>query len=287
MRRLILALCLLWSTSAGAITKPVYGTKVNKQLTISQGIIGAWLLNEGSGTTAYDSSGVVSPNNLTIQGTTLPTWVTGAYGPALSFPAANTDSVVYGALTVSPPFTVALSLNPSQTASYVYVTDVNNSGNHRVAQNASSAWEVSGLIGSVLPAAVSGTRQTVVYEWTSTTAAYLNVGGTPVTGTTTAKTWNNTIYIGGRSSGTSGFQGIIDYAIVWNRALSASEITLLNSDPFAPYRRPAVFQILRNDQPRGRDALAWLGWLGWLTPWAANDDTVLFHEKRRLFGALP
>ena len=94
-----------------SIVKPAYGILVNPSLAISSGLVGAWLFNDGSGTTAHDSSGTGAHGTLT--GASAPTWQTGAYGgTALLFPGA--PNVGYVAI---PP--IAALFSPLVTQSVV------------------------------------------------------------------------------------------------------------------------------------------------------------------------
>lgn len=60
--------------------KPPLGARINSSHPLAQGLIGAWLMNEGGGATAYDISG--KNNNGAING---PTWTASKLGRGLSF----------------------------------------------------------------------------------------------------------------------------------------------------------------------------------------------------------
>ena len=279
MRRLLLALVLFWPLAAGAITKPAYvaGQMVNKSLPINNGLVLAWLLNENSGTVANDSSGY--GNTGTLQGTPTPTWNTGTYGPAVLFPASNANSVIYSPITMTPPFTLFMSVNPSQVAAYAYVAMAVNTGNYSLAQNMSTDWELVSVVQNIIAPAI-GTQVFLTYIANSATSFTIYVGNVPQTAVAGAVTWSSGFYFGGRQSGTNGFSGTGDFMFAWNRALSAGEIATLNANPFAPYaagcnclrrirqaprwvtQQQCCDDSARLDPPRARDVLASLA-MGW------------------------
>ncbi len=66
------------------------------------GLVGCWMFDEGSGTTAFDSSGNGNDGTLVLaDGAVSPAWVSGKYGSALSFDGVDD----YVALTAQPPIT--------------------------------------------------------------------------------------------------------------------------------------------------------------------------------------
>lgn len=64
--------------------KPPLGVRHNLAHPLSSGLVGHWLMNEGSGANLYDSS---SQNN--SGAITTPTWLPGPLGPELDLPSAS------------------------------------------------------------------------------------------------------------------------------------------------------------------------------------------------------
>jgi Concanavalin A-like lectin/glucanases superfamily len=77
---------------------------------LARGLVGAWELTEGSGRTAYDSSGY--GNHGTLTG--FPTWVGGRSGSVLSF--NGTTDYVSIKRTISDDFTLSVWFNTSSSA---------------------------------------------------------------------------------------------------------------------------------------------------------------------------
>ena len=74
------------------VMKPLFGTPLNLGHPLAQGLVGSWLLNEGSGNKAYDSSGQVNHGtlvNISNPPTSTSGWAAGAYGGGLLFNGVN------------------------------------------------------------------------------------------------------------------------------------------------------------------------------------------------------
>ena len=69
------------------ILKPPLGTQLNYSHPLSQGLVGYWLMNEGSGNQLNDLS--LNGNDLAFYNT--PQWVTGESGRAIELVQANAD----------------------------------------------------------------------------------------------------------------------------------------------------------------------------------------------------
>ena len=233
-----------------SIVKPAYGILVNPSLAISSGLVGAWLFNDGSGTTAHDSSGTGAHGTLT--GASAPTWQTGAYGgTALLFPGA--PNVGYVAI---PP--IAALFSPLVTQSVVIGVKSNggNGNNGRLidlqsvgdasGQNVNNirwtdnvsllAFDANGkyITSSVAPAP---NVQSVVATTKNNTAGVLYLNSTATAGTINDGNNANHITVGDRGSrtGSHTFGGYIEFVYLYNRVLSPTEIAQLNAAPFAPY----------------------------------------------------
>ena len=88
MKRLLiiaLILCLTASTF-GWQQKPILGRQIDWSHSLSDGLVGLWLMNEGSGNTVADLSG-----NGLLQTLSGPEWVASKYGPGVSYISGNSD----------------------------------------------------------------------------------------------------------------------------------------------------------------------------------------------------
>ncbi len=210
------------------------------------GLVGYWSMDEGGGSIAHDFSG--NQNGGTLLGTSLPTWGSGKRNTALNFTFAgssylnipNSSSLNFGSgdLTVSgwikPSF-----LNDAGGVVYKGATTFNTNG---------SGWEVrerssgtkriefclnagSGTcnrisntnLGSLIP----NTWYFFAYTYVRSTGnvqAYLN-NAPPISGTNTTSTYTDSypLQIGTAENGS--IDGAIDDIKVYNRALSAAEVT--------------------------------------------------------------
>ncbi|MDB6109038.1 MAG: type sorting protein [Pedosphaera sp.] len=207
--------------------------------TVANGLIGYWKLDEGSGITTADASGNNNAGAL-ING---PTWLTpGKVGPAaLQFNAASLQ-------LVSVPD--AVSLDPTNGLTITaWVNAANWSGNRRVLQKGDGdnqyrllaeggvfKFDLSGVgsLTTTLPAV--GTYVHVAGTWNGTTMAiyYNGVLKASLAAAGTNRTTTDTLAIGAKNgSGTAGdyFQGTLDDVRVYNRGLSASEISVVMAPP--------------------------------------------------------
>jgi hypothetical protein len=201
------------------------------------GLVAAYGMNEGAGTSVSDSSG--QSHTGTAVGTS---WVDGKYGKALSFngtsslvTVADTPALRLGnALTLSAwakPATVTnwrslitKNLAARQGASYaLYASNGTSNG------NTPSGWLETGgqvkQVGGVTPlAADAWTHVAITYDG-STARLYVNgtlVAEVPVTGALDQD--GGALTIGGNTAWGEFFSGPIDEVRIYNRALDATQI---------------------------------------------------------------
>ncbi len=91
------------------IQKPPLGTPINWGHPLAQGLVGCWLMNEGGGLYAFDSSGRNNKGALT----NLPLWYPGKSGTALSFDGSydHVDTTIINGvagLVANGPYTVCV-----------------------------------------------------------------------------------------------------------------------------------------------------------------------------------
>ena len=236
--------------NAGAVGRDSFtfkvsdGTSDSNVATISVTILpasgerGVWLMDEGSGTTILDTSGL--GNNGALQGS--PTWVTGYHG--LGWHLAGTSDYALVAndatLNISGPLTIAAWVKPERLATQYLVKKANG---------ASDGYELSlstnGKAFARLNQATSGNTyridSTTSYPtsgtvWIHLAATYdgttlrLYVNGVlegAIAGPASIATNGGALGIGAQPDGASPLQGALDDVRLYARALSAAEIQAL------------------------------------------------------------
>jgi fibronectin type 3 domain-containing protein len=198
----------------------------------NSGLVGAWGFSEGGGTTTADASG--KGNGGTITGAT---WTTqGRYGNALSF--NGTNSIVRVASSASLNLTTGMTLS-----AWVRPTAA-QSGWRTILHRQTDAYLLHASNGDPLhpagggtfggsPDFVGGPTAIPVNTWTHVAVTYdlaamrLYVNGTQAAtkaATGAIETNANPLWIGGNAPYGEYFQGLIDEARVYNRALTPAEI---------------------------------------------------------------
>jgi hypothetical protein len=221
-------------------------------VTVVSGLRGAWLLDEGSGTTTADSSG--NSNTGTFSGSPLPTWTTGITGDGLAFSGSGGF--------VNIPSSASLNNLQSQAGggmtlvAWVYPTSTNANQifldkgvwtfgffgpGAAILSHACSTGQVQAYTGS--NSVPFNQWSQIVATWTgspsgASMAIYLN--GTPITRNsqdcsgTMSDDSSYALTLGGTLYNRNPFAGTLDDIRVYNRALSASEVkALYNGTPTA------------------------------------------------------
>jgi len=213
------------------------------------GLVGYWPMDEGVGTQVGDMSG--NGNNGTLSGATLPTWADGKRGKAISFDddddyvsaanfingsAANSFSFwVYYKSTQFGSYSNLMGQGTSVSNRYLMFTYQN-----KVAFTASSAFGVSSNTALNMD---SWNYVTVVVDDSGTNATfYLN--GNYNGGGSFPNVYNNqgSFYLSPSNSiGIGGYtlNGLIDDVRIYNRALTASEVSSLYSSGQITRRTPS------------------------------------------------
>ena len=197
------------------------------------GLVGAWAFAEGAGTTTADSSG--NGNAGTLAGAS---WTTlGRYGNALSFNGTNS--------TVRVADSASLDLTTAMTLSAWIEPTASQNGWRTILQHEADAYflNASNSDGPLRPSGggtlggntqyLSGPSANPVNAWTYVALTYdgatmrLFINGTQVSSRAASgpiQTTNSPLWIGGNSPYGEYFQGLIDEARVYNRALTQAEI---------------------------------------------------------------
>jgi len=246
------------------LLKPPRGTQVNKTHPLAKGLIGWWLMNEGTGRTIYDLSG--NGNHGTLEGDTH--WVAGKYGSCLSFDGdgdyVDVDNNPYQTSNI---FSSGLSF--SVWIKSPFAKDNNRrsivgggGANHYYSAGGIYVYTGSDYTyvameiyrGDYYTASTDGVINLTSDNWYHIVGVYnslsnqveiylngVNEVNTSVSESGTTYDPDN-FYIGRnpRSSFNPTFNGLIDNVMVFDRALSAEEIKALYADPFQGLRQMPV-----------------------------------------------
>ena len=235
------------------VLKPVRGIRLNKSHPLARGLVGYWLLNEGSGNKVFDLSG--NGNTGTFVGDTH--FVPGKFGSALDFDGTgdyvgcgtNPSIKPTGAMTIAfwakgmsgnANITGVGTLGASGSRGFVVGPD---DGDRFMMLIASSATTIQSVEddGSFSTDGTQWEHYVGVYQPSAYLRIYWNgvLVGEKTTSIPASQYQANGIGVrlGDRGDGSSHLQGLIDHVKIWNRALSASEIALDYREPFCMFDR--------------------------------------------------
>jgi Concanavalin A-like lectin/glucanases superfamily len=170
------------------------------------GLIGYWPFNEGTGSQAGDFSGFGHTGTLSTNGGSLPTWVNGRWGGALTF--NGTDSYVAVGNAAASVQTISFWIKTSVATQHIIDLD---GGTHQI-QMSGSQITATGFTGAY----IDGTL--------ATTSVTLDTGWHFVVATSFATFAASAMDIGRVVSASSYFSGTLDEVRIYSRALSASDI---------------------------------------------------------------
>ncbi len=248
MRKLLIILLLCSSAFGQFQQKPMLGEQVNWIHPLSKGLVGLWLLNEGSGNKVFDLSG--NGNIGTLQADTH--FVPGKFGSALDFDGTG-DYVDVGSISSIPgAFSISLwakrgTVVPANNVIVGWGGGGSNYAGLMVYEN-----------GNVIHSVDSGgTRGIWSGIWTDKSDFHHLVFVTDGIGENSAiRLYFDGVNKGDKSEEVSSFtafriaeliqlaarafDGIIDHATIYNRALSASEIALLYREPFCMFEKDDI-----------------------------------------------
>ena len=193
--------------------------------------IAYWNFNETSGTTATDTSDFLPSHPATLIND--PIWSTGIDGNSLLFNGSNT----YASTSTSPIPTLSkfsisawvnMSVNQSGWGSIVikrdtYGLEVLNGFIYANIGNGTSSW-----INTVSAPLSAGVWHHVVQTYDGATNRLYVDGGAPVSGTGTLIDTANNLLIGSWNTTSEFFNGKIDEVRIYDRALTATEVTALH-----------------------------------------------------------
>jgi len=236
---------------AGFRAKPPKGALLNRTDRLSRGLVAAWLFGEGDGPKIYDSA---NRNNGTLNGFTATSgWSSGVFGDCLLFDGVNDyiDVPNHSTLAITARITISAWVRRlggsggqfqtivsrwGNTNSYVFIYD--DTGNQLQVR-------LSGLSTVTVSRSVSiedslWHHASVTYDGANITLYLdgLQLGAqTASTGSIIDNSLSLRIGRDNTGFGTAYWNGQLDAIAIYNRALSASEVSQLYSDPFAAFRR--------------------------------------------------
>jgi len=250
------------------IIKPFRGAQLNKAHPLAHDIVGAWLLNEGSGNIIFDASGYGHNGAITAS----PIWAAGPTGGVLNFSlSVDNDTII---IPATSKFDSVVGANSEYTISTWFKTDATSIGSTqylfmkgRISEESPAIGlrvNVSGVIehsffGGGSSRVLTGMKTVDDQIWHHVVATYSALGGRHViyvdgiednSGVQTiqidAHTYN--VSIGSRVSQISDeFDGNIAQTYFWNRALTVAEVRSLYTDPYAMFEMPtspALFYVV-------------------------------------------
>jgi RHS repeat-associated protein len=213
------------------------GTQAATATTPDPSLVGYWAFNDGAGSTALDSSGAGNSASLVNS----PTWVSGKVGGAINFDGISqfaSVARVVGLGSGNTPHTVAawvkVNALPSNRAWILLLGNAGTGAHHWLLRSDGitqlGSWSGNQVNPSLpvgqwthIAMTFDGSTLTGYINGTAigSTAASFNLAGSPLTLAQTAVSENN-------------FNGQIDDLHVYNRALTAAEVSSLASAPASP-----------------------------------------------------
>ena len=284
MRKLIFILLILFILPAHAQytgVKPMLGAPIDRSHSLARGLVGCWLMNEGSGNTVYD---IIGGNHGEFFGNV--NFVPGHYGPAIENDGAVGsyiscgDHCNFGDASTDRPFSIVASFYSHNSATSQPIVS-------RYYDTGSDGAEYSCIINPdsklffqclddnhVIRIKITGSQTIALNTWyhvvftydgsSSLNGLFIYVNG--IVDGSAAKATDGSygamhdkgvdLEIGsvlrGNESYDSFFDGLLDNVMIYNRALNASEVQQLYYDPFGMFERsPVEMYVSAGEAPSG------------------------------------
>lgn len=214
-------------------------TSTSSDLTVvvSDGLVGWYPFNEGTGSAVADQSG--RANNAAVQGAA---WTAGVGGNALGFTNAYVSVSVSSSLDLSTGMTLSAWVYPTTLGGWRDVIYRGNDTYFLEASSPANAGPVTG--GTFASGPLVGPTPLPLNKWSHIASTFdgstlrLFVDGVQVASRAEtgpiANSPTQPLTIGGDPSSGTYFSGVIDEVRIYNRALNASEIVAVASRPAAP-----------------------------------------------------
>jgi hypothetical protein len=240
-------------------TKPPMNAQINWSSDLAQGLIAAYIFNEGSGGTVHN---LVNPVDIgTFTATTIG-WAPTADGPGLQFLASQV-----GAGSGTGPGVIVSAADPSlknvKAMAFKFFTSVATTNNQRIfgyGGTVATAWEFityssrinfsfdGGALGSQAATTnlANNVAASVVFNWGGQTSAHAYnwfVNGSSQTISVQAGEGTSadvpTLTFGNRGDLARVFNGVIYYVYLYNRPLSQQEAYDLYIEPYSMLESPS------------------------------------------------
>lgn len=246
MKRILLILLFLCATAQAqyAGLKPILGQKINWGHPLSKGLVGCWLMNEGSGNRIYDLTGNLSPATVNCANPWNPPYGT-IHGSALYFNSADNDYVNLGKPVVGTEFSIVLWVRGTGPGGW-NADDGYMIGDSTDFANLFFRWTSLGTdsitlgIGEDSLGASTSLTQIwhcyVITHGNSGTEAFLYEDGIVINSDTAfASNFNgftSDVWLGNRVGLDRALDAQISTCMIYNRILTASEARQLYYEPF-------------------------------------------------------
>jgi len=274
MRKLILAvlmigLCLTTDAKTPWTNKPPIGSQIDWGHPLSKGLVGCWLMNEGSGVKIYD----LCKNATGIFDTGAITWKPSLKGIGVNFGNSSTANINLGNNPIFsvPNFTfsiyaIALKKTTGSQSLFCKTTNTGSGGFYLRVGGWSGYGKIGGGVVEVLATDFTvNTWNHVALVLSSTNLIYYLNGKQSVS---TAKAGigingiANSTFIGRLGDYTGGqfWDGDISVVYFYSRALSPSEIQQLYQDPYCFIKPPSNWSMFKTAV-----ASAFQGWVNIIT----------------------
>lgn len=222
--QLFVLLCLLLAFNFQLSTRVAHAATISKAPN-NLGLVDYWPLNEGIGLGAGDFAG--SNNNGTLSGSTLPAWINGKRGGALSF-NGSTARVNLGTVNITASTTVSAWIKTSSAGQVPVFSNRGNGLYFGLTGGRFFIYYNTGTPGAGHTSAASVNSNTWRHVvWTSDgSTSRLYIDGNLDSSQAQARTaQSGTAYIGYDSSNNEYFPGSVDEVRIYNTTLSASQIS--------------------------------------------------------------
>jgi hypothetical protein len=216
--------------------KPFLGTMLNKSHPLANGLVGCWLMNEGSGNKVYDLSG--NGNTGTITGAV---WTAGRTGNALKFTDDDYVTISQSVISSTEFSIIGWEYSEGSTNVGYFLGDSTDPANLYLRRQAADPGNYAGGIGDQEFAAFAVSRNAwhqFAYTHTSAGIGLIYVDGVFKANLAAASNFTSlqsNLYIGDRADLARSFEGLLDIIYIYNRALTASEISQLYREPFCMF----------------------------------------------------
>jgi hypothetical protein len=237
----------IFKPSPPALWKPPLGAQINPAHPLSKGLISGHIMNEGGGDKAYDISG--NNNHFTFNGGA--NWTAGKFGPAIKFNGStgylSASDAGFPSSTAARTFSIWFSKQAAVNKSFGCYGRPGNATGASVYQQFISYVNTSGTTGfSNYGLGFDGTKVLSLNTWNHyvvvcraggvSQSIYIN-GVLDTNGAISVLTVLNGHYVlgcrwDGDSSRTDFLQATLDIPLMYNRALSPTEIKQLYLEPF-------------------------------------------------------